>query len=257
MTNPTSLVILMIDDSQFFVRHVERMCVSLVTEEGGAWATAQNPAEGLAQAARLHPDVVLLDPAMHPDENRLASYCRELAAAVAPTAPALLFLHSPLQRLEGFVQQLAAEGLHAGALNKPFGAPELLTQIAALLRPLSPPPSPTPAMPDPSSSVPRFSWLTATAEVLGHAHVTPEGTVLEWSGGAADQGPHGALVYLQNLANLCGESLGLGAVSEVYTYGPAGSALCLNLGAEGTLNVLASPRAGLRAIAARVTGTTA
>ena len=81
--------------------------------------------------------------------------------------------------------------------------------------------------------------------------------ILEWSGDAGDEGPHSALVYLQGIAHRCGEDLGLGPAAEVQTVGPEGSCLSLNLGDGSTLNVLSSPRANLRAIAARAVGAAA
>ena len=166
MNTTQSNVILMIDDSPFFVRHVERMCAARVAGEGGVWASAPSADEGLDQASRVHPELVLLDPTMHPDESRLEDYCRDLFTAAAPAVPAFLFLHNPMQPLDAVLGRLTTQdGLVVGALAKPFGPPELTAKIAALLQAsaaaaqnLS-----DPSMPDLPTFAPRFAWLTTTA----------------------------------------------------------------------------------------------
>lgn len=252
MTSTPPLVILLIDDNPFFARHIQGMCAPLLSGGGDGWGWAGTAAEGLAQIERLRPTLVLLDPAMHADEPRLEDYCREVAAASAPEVPDLLFLTNPGHQLDGLIGRLTARGHPSvDSLNKPFTTHDLSGKVTA-----SKPEVPAPELfpqPMPTPDTARFAWLATTPEVTGYAHLSAEGAVMEWMGEERHQGSHGALVYLQRLASLCGDDLGLGPAREVHAVGPEGCAFSLHLADGGALNILTSPRANLKTIAAQAT----
>ena len=247
--------ILMIDDNPFFVRHLERMCAERTTAEGGAWASAGTPQEGLAEVNRLLPELVLLDPAMPEGGAGLEGYLRELVDVAAPSRPGFLLLTSPVHEVDDVLQRLSADGgANVGSLAKPFDLRALDEKITSLFPVETPSNLTIDPMPDPAPSPPagRFAWLSTAPEVTGYAHLSPEGTVQGWSGEEKDQGPHSALVYFLRLAGLCGEELGLGRIGDVQTAGPGGCGMSVNLRDGGALNVLATTRVNLRAIATRV-----
>lgn len=247
----SALSILMIDDNAFFARHVRGMCVDAGAAPAEEWYTAECAAEGLVLAETLQPAAILLDPTLHADEFRLEEYCRELAAKILPGAAALLFLHNPLQQFQAVLERLGTcPNLSADALAKPFTPHDLQTKLEHLHR-LSSALTPSVPMATPESTAQKFSWIVTLPDVTGYAHIGADGGVIEWSGNAADEAGHGALIYMLSLASLCGEELGLGAAAELQTLGKEGSAMAIAMSQGAVLNVLGSPRANLRGVSTR------
>lgn len=123
MPSPESLTVLMVDDDT----ELSSMVVELLQVHGMRAHTAGTAAQGLAELARLQPDVLLLD-LMLPDGNGL-DLCRRLRER-GHQLPVLMLTArgDPFDRVLGL--ELGADDY----LGKPFEPRELVARVRALAR---------------------------------------------------------------------------------------------------------------------------
>ena len=123
--NPSSSTILIVDDERLGRETLE----ALLLPEGHRLIFAHNGAEGLARAAELTPDLVLLD-LMMPGMSGF-EVCRALRASPGQTEVPVIIVTS----LDDRASRL--RGIKAGAddfITKPFDGVELRTRVRSILR---------------------------------------------------------------------------------------------------------------------------
>jgi CheY-like chemotaxis protein len=128
MAEPGKPTVLIVDDDQV----VSQQLSALLRPAGYASLTTLDPVQGFMVAQRERPGLILLDVNL-PAGGGLRMLDRLVKTTTTQLIPVIVITASQDQALEG---QVRAKGA-AGFLRKPIEAEQLLSAIAAALKPLA------------------------------------------------------------------------------------------------------------------------